>query len=243
MDNAKVGVLVEYRPIPTQEFVAEVTGTNNGTLNEDYGDNLALVGKDLNDVKTLQQSNNPLTYILGWNGSFFDRKLLTRWSWGFMSQAREQYARSWIFGQMLNLDKLQFYFDYMGEWNDMDRLGVATKDLKGFVSRSVSSNPRFAKVHYNTFIAKMNWQFYPQWNLMLKGMYETASVGTIEAYKDYRKSISYYASLEYYPVEQQDFRVFLAYLGHSYKFNDTCGLEDYNTTKIELGFKYRMKIF
>jgi len=40
MDNAKVGVLVEYRPIPTQEFVAEVTGTNNGTLNEDYGDNL-----------------------------------------------------------------------------------------------------------------------------------------------------------------------------------------------------------
>ena len=243
MDNAKVGAMVAFSPISSQEFIAEVTGTNNGTFNEDFGDDVMLVSKNVNNVTPVETSNNPLTYILGWNGSFLDNKLQTRWSYGFMSQARGLYARSWIFGQKLNLDRFQLYFDYMGEWNDMDRLGIATSDLKGFVQSDIASNPRFSKVHYNTFITKMNWQFIPQWNLMLKGTYETASVTSIKEYKNYRKSIAYFASIEYYPVKDQDLRVFLAFLGHSYVFNKTCGLSDYNTANIELGFKYRMKLF
>ena len=40
-----------------------------------------------------------------------------------------------------------------------------------------------------------------------------------------------------------DFRVFLAYLGHRYNFNKACGLDSYNTNRVELGFMYRIKCY
>lgn len=100
-----------------------------------------------------------------------------------------------------------------------------------------------SKLANNSLISKVNWQFVPRWNFMAKGTYETASVSKIEQLKDYRKSIGYLASLEYYPVKDQDLRLFLAYVGHHYDFSRKCGLEDYSTSRIELGFMYRIKCF
>ena len=247
MDNFIGGVTLSLKPVPSQEIALEVSDANNGKLEEDYGANPTLV--DGNRVKHLRQANNPLTYIVNWNGNFFGDVLQTRWSWGLQTQARGTYSRMLILGQRLNLPKLQWYVDYMGEFDDMDRLGIATSDLLGDAYSMVNvyhpeaTNVRFGKVHYNSFITKLNWQFAPQWNLMLKGTYETASVKNIEAFKDYRKSIGYLGSLEYYPDKSQDFRVFLAYVGHKYDFSKECGLKDYNTNRIELGFMYRIKCF
>ncbi len=74
-----------------------------------------------------------------------------------------------------------------------------------------------------------NWQFAPKWNLMLKGMTDWA--------------YGYLASLEYYPDVTQNFRVFLAYIGNKVDFTSKCGLKDYNTNRIELGFMYRIKCY
>lgn len=247
MDNFIGGVTLSLKPVPSQEIALEVSDANNGKLEEDYGANPTLL--DGNRVKNLRQARNPLTYIVNWNGNFFGDVLQTRWSWGLQTQARGTYSRMLILGQRLNLPKLQWYVDYMGEFDDMDRLGIATSDLGDAFSTMVNvyrpeaTNMRFGKVHYNSFITKLNWQFAPQWNLMLKGTYETASVKNIEAFKDYRKSIGYLGSLEYYPDKSQDFRVFLAYVGHKYDFSKECGLKDYNTNRIELGFMYRIKCY
>ena len=241
MDNFIGGVTLSLKPVPSQEIALEVSDANNGKLEEDYGEGLTtLYG---NHVKHMRQANNPLTYIANWNGNFFGDRLQTRWSWGLQTQARGTYSRMLILGERLNLPELQWYVDYMGEFDDMDRLGIATSDLGDQVSTDDTPNIRFGKVHYNSFITKLNWQFAPQWNLMLKGTYETASVKNIERFKNYRKSIGYLGSLEYYPEKSQDFRVFLAYVGHKYDFSEKCGLKDYNTNRIELGFMYRIKCF
>ena len=71
--------------------------------------------------------------------------------------------------------------------------------------------------------------FAPKWNLMLKGMTDWA--------------YGYLASLEYYPDVTQKFRVFLAYIGKKVDFTSKCGLKDYNTNRIELGFMYRIKCY
>ena len=78
---------------------------------------------------------------------------------------------------------------------------------------------------------------------MLKGTYETASVKNVEILEDYRKSIGWIGSLEYYPIKNQDLRLFLAYLGKKVDYSDKCGLHDYNTNRIELGFMYRIKCY
>lgn len=244
MDNFMAGVTVSYKPIPTQEIAVEISNAYNGKFADEYGDEAVVVNND--EAQALQKSKNPLTYIINWNGSFFDGKLNTRWAWGLQTQAKGKYSRMLTLGQQLNLPKFQWYFDYMGAFDDLDRLKIATNELGGaFVDDEGNAlgNVYLGKVHYNSFITKANWQFAPSWNLMLKGMYETASVTKMEQFKNYRKSFGYMGSIEYYPAKQQDFRLFLAYVGRKYDYSTKCGLKDYNTDRIELGFMYRIKCF
>lgn len=242
MDNFMAGVTVSYKPIPTQEIAVEISNSYNGKFADEYGDEAVVVNND--ERKALQKSKNPLTYIINWNGSFFDGKLNTRWAWGLQTQAKGKYSRMLTLGQQLNLPKFQWYFDYMGAFDDLDRLKIATNEIVGAYGDELHlGNAYFGKVHYNSFITKANWQFAPSWNLMLKGMYETANVTKMEAFKNYRKSFGYMGSIEYYPAKQQDFRLFLAYVGRKYDYSTKCGLKDYNTDRIELGFMYRIKAY
>lgn len=242
MDNFMAGVTVSYKPIPTQEIAVEISNSYNGKFADEYGDEAVVVNND--EAHALQKSKNPLTYIINWNGSFFDGKLNTRWAWGLQTQAKGKYSRMLTLGQQLNLPKFQWYFDYMGAFDDLDRLRIASNELRdAFVGGDAPGNVYLGKVHYNSFITKANWQFAPSWNLMLKGMYETASVTKMEAFKNYRKSFGYMGSIEYYPAKQQDFRLFLAYVGRKYDYSTKCGLKDYNTDRIELGFMYRIKAY
>ena len=242
MDNFMAGVTVSYKPIPTQEIAVEISNSYNGKFADEYGDEAVVVNND--EPKALQKSKNPLTYIINWNGSFFDGKLNTRWAWGLQTQAKGKYSRMLTLGQQLNLPKFQWYFDYMGAFDDLDRLKIATNELIGAYGDELHlGNAYLGKVHYNSFITKANWQFAPSWNLMLKGMYETASVTKMEQFKNYRKSFGYMGSIEYYPAKQQDFRLFLAYVGRKYDYSTKCGLKDYNTDRIELGFMYRIKAY
>ena len=244
MDNFMAGVTVSYKPIPTQEIAVEISNAYNGKFADEYGDEAVVVNKD--EAKALQKSKNPLTYIINWNGSFFDGKLNTRWAWGLQTQAKGKYSRMLTLGQQLNLPKFQWYFDYMGAFDDLDRLRIATNELGGALVDADGDgidNAYLGKVHYNSFITKANWQFAPSWNLMLKGMYETASVTKMEQFKNYRKSFGYMGCIEYYPAKQQDFRLFLAYVGRKFDYSTKCGLKDYNTDRIELGFMYRIKAY
>lgn len=236
------GVVVNYKPIPTQEIVVGVTNAHNGKFADVYGDNSLAIEGDGTQNRILEKTRIPLGYSLGWNGSFLNNRLLTRWSWGIEGEARHKYSRMLILGQKLNLDRLQWYFDYMYQNDGLDRFGLASREVRDFFP-AVGGEVWMSDVHYTSFITKLNWQFAPQWNLMLKGMYETASVTKVDRFKDFRKSYGYVGSVEYYPVKSQDFRVFMAYVGRKVTYKDGVGLDKYNTNRIELGFKYRIKAY
>lgn len=236
------GVVVNYKPVPTQEIVFGVTNAHNDKFADVYGDNSLAIEGDGTQNRILEKTRIPLGYSLGWNGSFLNNRLLTRWSWGIEGEARHKYSRMLILGQKLNLDRLQWYFDYMYQNDGLDRFGLASREVRDFFP-AVGGEVWMSDVHYTSFITKLNWQFAPQWNLMLKGMYETASVTKVDRFKDFRKSYGYVGSVEYYPVKSQDFRVFLAYVGRKVTYKDGVGLDKYNTNRIELGFKYRIMAY
>ncbi|MCH3994381.1 MAG: OprO/OprP family phosphate-selective porin [Prevotella sp.] len=239
MDNFMAGVVVNYNPLPSQTFSAEISNAYNGKFADEYGTEAKSVGRSLDDVSPLTKAKNPLTYIVNWNGNFFGDKLQTKWSWGIQTQAQHKYSRMVVLGQKLNLPTVQWYVDYMGAFDGLDRLKIASTDL----ASSLKPGTYFSDVHYNSFISKVNWQFTPRWNFMAEGTYETASVQHIEKLKNYRKSIGYIGSIEYYPLKKQDLRFFLAYVGHNYDFSHKCDLHSYSTSRIELGFMYRIKAF
>ena len=236
------GVVVNYKPVPTQEIVVGVTNAHNDKFADVYGDNSLAIEGDGTQNRILEKTRIPLGYSLGWNGSFLNNRLLTRWSWGIEGEARHKYSRMLILGQKLNLDRLQWYFDYMYQNDGLDRFGLASREVRDFFP-AVGGEVWMSDVHYTSFITKLNWQFVPRWNLMLKGMYETASVTKIDRFKDFRKSYGYVGSVEYYPIKGQDLRIFLAYVGKKVTYKEGVGLDKYNTNRIELGFKYRIKAY
>lgn len=265
VDSSKGALNLLYNPSKTQQFSAEVSNTYNGKLTDEFGanakvttgkitDNGTNAGKKL-EVEALEKSNSPLTYSLGWNGKFFGNKLLTRWSYSLRTQAKGKYSRFFRLGQKLNLNKLQWYVDYNNTYDDLDRMKIASKEvvdemINSTYTQDETSNLDFrnlylSKVRYQGIVSKMNWQFAKDWNLMLKGMWETASATKNEAFKNYRTAYGYIGSLEYYPVrkQKQDLRIFLAYVGRKYDYSKKSGLQDYNTDRIELGLMYRLKAY
>ena len=236
------GVVVNYKPVPTQEIVVGVTNAHNDKFADVYGDNSLAIEGDGTQNRILEKTRIPLGYSLGWNGNFLNNRLLTRWSWGIEGEAQHKYSRMLILGQKLNLDRLQWYFDYMYQNDGLDRFGLASREVRDFFP-AVGGEVWMSDVHYTSFITKLNWQFVPRWNLMLKGMYETASVTKIDRFKDFRKSYGYVGSVEYYPIKGQDLRIFLAYVGKKVTYKEGVGLDKYNTNRIELGFKYRIKAY
>lgn len=263
VDSSKGALNLLYNPSKTQQFSAEVSNTYNGKLADEFGANAQVTtGKVVNDgaaggkkleVEALEKSNSPLTYSVGWNGKFFDNKLQTRWSYSHRTQAKGKYSRFFRFGQKLNLSKLQWYVDYNHTYDDLDRMKIASKEIVNEMVNSICpdseengyTNLYLSKVRYQGIVTKMNWQFAKDWNLMLKGMWETASATKDEKFKNYRTAYGYIGSLEYYPArkQKQDLRFFLAYVGRKYDYSKKCGLKDYNTDRIELGMMYRLKAY
>ena len=240
MDIFMAGAMVSYHPTPSHEIALQVTNSYNDSFNEELGDD-PHVFNDINaQPERLIRSRAPLTYILNWNGNLFNDQLQTRWAWGIQTQAKHKYSRMWTLGQQLNLPNYQLYLDYYGEWDDVDRLHYATIDL---LDHFTSGSFHMGKVHSHTLVAKMSWQCAPKWSRMRKGTYETTSVARMQELHNYRKSIGYLGSIEYWPVPKNDFRIFLAYLGHTYNFNKYSNLDDYSTNRVELGFMYRIKCY
>ena len=180
---------------------------------------------------------------MGWNGTFCDGKLQTRWSYTLRTQAKNKYSRFLRLGQKLNLSKLQWYFDYNMTYDDLDRMGIATREVAATLDPT-ATNLHVGKVLYQGCVTKMFWQCANNWNLVLKGMYETASLTKNEQFKNYRKALGYVGSIEDYPARkhQQDVRLFLAYTGRQYIYSTKSQLSDYNTNRIELGMMYRLKL-
>lgn len=232
MDNFLAGVALAWYPLKGQEFVFNVTNSYSGKFASEYG-----AAARTMDGLYLKGAAFPLAYIVNWNGSLFGGLLTTRWSLGSYTQAQSNdgsklfHDRMVFLGQSLNLPKLQWYFDYMGAFESLDRLRIVTGDLGGGYATDV---------RYNSFVTKLNWHFTPGFNLMLKGMYETAGLASMDAYK--RVSLGYVGALEYYPLKDQDFRVFVAYVGRDCKYEGV-RLDNYHVNRLELGFMYRIKAY
>lgn len=240
MGDFLAGAMVSYHPTPTQELAFEVSNTYWDKFGDVYGERPLVVDKGT--TAALKKAAAPFTYILNWNGSLFGGVITTRWACGVQTQAKGKYSRMVTLGQQLNLRRFQCYLDYMAAFDDLDQLGIATTELAQPLAQ-YGSNVHFGKISYQTLVAKANWQFAPSWNLMLKGMYGITSVHNSELYHNYRRNFGYVGSVEYFPVKQQDFRLFLSYTGRKNNYTRTCGLTDYNTDRVELGLIYRLKVY
>ncbi len=153
---------------------------------------------------------------------------------GLQTDAKGEYTYTIATGTMLNLPKFQLVFDYMMDNSDLDRLGIVTADMHA----ANNSNIVAENVNYHSFIAKAEYQPTQKWNMFLKGIYETADGNNFA-----RKSYGYFAGVEYIPFEDQEMRLFLAYVGRKVTYSEIPSLSKFDTDKVSLGLIYRIKAF
>ena len=229
MSNFMTGVNFCFDATANHQFNFQILDGMNGTFKDTYGANAADMG--------LKDTKFPLVYTLNWCGNF-NNVFKTRWSASLMSQAKDKNMTYIALGNELSLGKFGMFLDFMYSKEDIDRKGIIT----GLVDTKYNA----PGAEYMSIVTKLNYRFQPNWNVFVKGMYETASldkkVGDFEDGK-YRTSLGYLAGLEYYPMEGSNLHFFMTYVGRSYKFEKRAAMDDYETNRVSVGFIYQLKMF
>ena len=224
MSNFMSGLNIGYDFAAGQQLNFQVLNSLNGSFESTYGD------VDVEPTKV------PLVYTLNWNGNFND-VFKTRWSASIMNQGKDEKMTYFALGNELSLGKFGMFLDFMYSKEDIDRKRIITGMLGG------ASVPG---AEYMSVVTKLNYRFTPNWNVFVKGMYETASLDKkVGEFADgkYRTSLGYFAGLEYYPIENSNLHFFLTYVGRKFDYTSKVALKDYDTNRVSVGFIYQMKMF
>jgi hypothetical protein len=225
MSNFMSGLNIGYDFAAGQQLNFQVLNSLNGSFESTYGD------VDVEPTKV------PLVYTLNWNGNFND-VFKTRWSASIMNQGKDEKMTYFALGNELSLGKFGMFLDFMYSKEDIDRKRIITGMLGGGAS--------LPGAEYMSVVTKLNYRFTPNWNVFVKGMYETASLDKkVGEFADgkYRTSLGYFAGLEYYPIENSNLHFFLTYVGRKFDYTSKVALKDYDTNRVSVGFIYQMKMF
>lgn len=221
MSNFLTGVNFSFNPTPTQQIQLQILNGRNGSYLGTYP------SMDQGGKLKYEEAKLPWVYTLNWNGTiapFWS----TRWSYSLMSQADSKQMHYVALGNLFDFGRMGGYFDAMYSKEGLNRKMIigSTED-----------------VEYLSFVLKLNYRLQKEWNLFVKGMYETAGHSEDGGWfsgKTERTALGYLAGLEYYPLENSNLHFFLTYIGRHYDFNKD---HTYNTNRIALGFIYQLPMF
>jgi len=234
MDNFLTGVDFAYQ-MKAQEFRFQVVNSRN-----DYMDNI------YNGLNGVEASKNALGYTANWNGSLFDGKVQTRWSYSLFEDAKDKFTNYIALGTQVKLGKkAQLQFDWMNSHEDIDRKGIVSDMMNANGGEYV----RGMDVVYNSLVAKVDYRVNNKFNMFVKGMYETATnEGNTDANlnDEFRKSYGYMTGLEYHTIAD-GLKIFFTYTGRYLDYDssltENLGLKDQYTNRFSIGMVYRLKMY
>ncbi|MDL1913122.1 MAG: porin [Bergeyella sp.] len=236
----KVGSTFTYKFSKRNNINFQIGNTNNSRLINNFS-------KGMYETSNLQTSTAPLSYIVDWNGAFFENDMIeTKWSFAVQNEAKGYYSKSLALGTKLNLPYFALALDYLRSDFPIDRIMLATRYTTQFYNNNIIAKSSI----YNSFIMKAEYFFMKKWTYFFKGMYETTSLPEDKNFgNNFRKSYGYITGVEFSPFPHQDLKLFLTYVGRSFQYKDqlTKMREDifrnYNTNRFFLGVIYNIKAF
>lgn len=203
----QAGISAVCRFSPAQELVLQITNNRNGEDEDVY-----LYGRPFG----IEKSKLPVISTLNWNGWFADNALQLRYavSWGQLAEKKNiLYLTA---GNIYERGPLLAYLDVLYAREGIDSHGIVT----GFQGTDMLSPATAQNTEYFTLIGNVDYRIHPNWNVYVKGVYETARVyksnGLFEK-GNYRTSWNAQACVEYFPMRNSELLIFahLLYKGYS----------------------------
>lgn len=221
---------------PTQQLNLQVVNNRSGDEDETF-----LYGRP----EGVGKVRVPMLSTANWDGYFFDRGLNLRYSvsWGQLAEKRNIFY--FTAGNVWEKGPVVAYVDFM-----YSREGIDSKGLVSELSANRSEGGVTAQhVSYFTTIANFDYRIHPQWNVYMKGAYETGSVYKANGPYEkglYRRTWNVQACAEYFPMKNSELLIFLHLLHKNHgltKRAKALGAEDYSSQRISLGLVYTIPVF
>ena len=176
---------------------------------------------------------------------YLDKAIQLRYAASWGQQAKGRNILYLTAGNVYEKGPWIAYVDLM-----YSRQGIDNKGIISALPHTDLENPQTAQyTEYFTTIANVDYRLHPNWNVYLKGIYETGKIyktnGIFEK-GTYRRTWCGQACVEYYPMRNSELLIFLHY---QYKRNELLKaarrLEaiDPNTQRISLGLVYSIPVF
>ncbi len=226
-DNFLSGAQVQFIPNPKHNFTFQLLNSRTKTYEELY-----------DTVPGITESKFPAALVLNWNGSLFDGKLNTLWSYSAFLEAKGTVMNYIALGNQLNLGKATVTYDFKLSDEDLDRTTIVTSIVPDSYYKYAAKDTRYVE-HW----LELQYKFSPKWNAALIGMVSDAYwFGNPDAQKSdlLRTSTGIIPTIEFYPFKNLNLRFFGTYVLRNYNYTDYAekkfGSVDYNTSRFMLGF-------
>ena len=193
----QAGISGNWQVSPDHELCFQIVNNRNGNDEDIYPTGLP---------EGTAKAKIPFMYTVNWNSYYLDKSLQLRYATAVGQQTRKRYSYYFTCGNTYEKGPLLTYLDVM-----YTRQGI---DQHGVVSRLPGTPHTAMNTEYLSIIGDVDYRVHPQWNVYVKGAYETARVykGNGDFRKGmYRRSWNAQSSVEFFPFKQFDLFVFVLY--------------------------------
>lgn len=221
---------------PTQELVLQVTNIRNGEDEDMY-----VYGRP----EGIAKAKLPVISTLNWNGLFADKAIQLRYAASWGQQAKGKNILYLTAGNTYEKGPVIAYVDVM-----YSRQGLDTHCIISDMQGPVVENPSTAmNTEYLAVIADFDYRIHPNWNVYVKGAYETAGV-----YKEngvfekglYRTTWNLQGCVEYFPMRNSELKIFGHLLHKGHKLTGRAralGAISPSTQRVSIGLVYTIPVF
>lgn len=221
---------------PAQELVLQVVNNRSGKDTDTY-----LYGLP----PGVEKAKVPILSTVNWNGLFFDRAVQLRYaaSWGQLADGKNLYC--FTAGNIYEKGPVIAYVDVMYSREGLDSKGILS-DLQG---PSIVTPATAQNAEYFTTIANFDYRIHPNWNLYVKGAYETAGIYKANGLFGkglYRTTWNAQVCVEYFPMRNSELLIFahLLYKGHHLTNRaKALGGMSPDTQRVSIGLVYSIPVF
>ncbi|WP_461491062.1 porin, partial [Pontibacter sp. HJ8] len=191
----------------------------HNTYNQDFNTMYNSAGYAKNG---LEPSKTPLGLYVTWQGSMFDNKWQTFYSYNISQFAKGKTDHAVSIANKFVLERFNAYLDLQSANMDVDYPNIASPAVNNYLAPLPAFAPSFLEdINYKTAVLRVDLEFIPKWFITAKGYYETASHREdSDIGDDFREHYGYLAGLEYKPIARQDMRLFTYYYYNTSRYNN-----------------------
>ncbi|MBE6276205.1 MAG: hypothetical protein E7096_07685 [Bacteroides sp.] len=232
----QAGISAAYNFSPTQELVLQVTNSRSGEDQDMY-----VYGRP----EGIAKAKVPVMTTFNWNGLFADKAVQLRYAASWGQQAKGKNILYLTAGNTYEKGPVIAYVDVMYSRQGLDSHCIIS-DMQGFL---VEAPVTAMNTEYLSIIADFDYRIHPNWNVYVKGAYETAGVYETNGWFEkglYRTTWNLQGCVEFFPMRNSELKIFGHLLHKGHKLTERAralGAVSPDTQRISVGLVYTIPVF